>query len=247
MSCEQCGCVTLRDLEGALVTCTYDEAYFLGSSEDSGYRDDYATDPCGTREATARAVLSSIQKIAPGAKRFLDVGCGAGYLVSAGSIGGMDARGIDTSESAVRLARKRSGNPDAFECVRVDELGQLGWGSFDVITMLDVIEHVADPIALLVEVARYVRRGGILLISTPRFGGWLYEAQGSEYVQFKADHVYYFTETTLRRVAERAGQRRWTMWPMGEFLSHGMGASLPEAVRDKYDIDRDHLVIGLRT
>jgi SAM-dependent methyltransferase len=96
-------------------------------------------------------------------RKILDVGCGTGtmltYLAAYGK-----AQGIDVDEEAIRYCRER-GLVD----VRLGAAEQLPFddGSFDLVTALDVVEHLDDDLAAIREVARVLRPGGRVLMTVP--------------------------------------------------------------------------------
>jgi SAM-dependent methyltransferase len=97
--------------------------------------------------------------------RILDVGCGTGTMVRELRRYG-DAQGIDADEHAVRLCRQRG-------IEEVDHVppGPLPFedGSFDLVTALDVVEHVDDDLGMLRELRRILVPAGALLVSVPAF------------------------------------------------------------------------------
>lgn len=99
--------------------------------------------------------------------RWLDLGCGAGTLLQAAVDGGWQAIGTEVAPAAVQAARAAGLD------VRLGETGDLDLRSagFDVVSMVEVIEHVHDPHALLGEAARMVRPGGALYLTTPHGRG----------------------------------------------------------------------------
>jgi 2-polyprenyl-3-methyl-5-hydroxy-6-metoxy-1,4-benzoquinol methylase len=90
--------------------------------------------------------------------RWLDIGCGAGTLMEAVRGRGFDVVGTEVSASAAEAVRAKG-----FD-VRAGELAELGLeaGSFDVVSMVEVVEHVPDPRALLAETLPLLRPGGAL-------------------------------------------------------------------------------------
>lgn len=107
-----------------------------------------------------------------GSRRILDVGCGTGTMLGYLSRYG-EAEGIDADPEAVRFCHQRG-----IEQVRQVEPGPLPHDSatFDLLTALDVIEHVDDDTGLVREMARVLRPGGMLLASVPAYR-WMWGPQ----------------------------------------------------------------------
>ncbi len=98
-----------------------------------------------------------------GGGRLLDIGSGNGGFLKLAAEMGWDAEGIDFDPKAVEAARCRGLNVRCFE---VGEL-HVESGSYDVITISHVIEHVHDPVGLLCCAYRMLRPGGVLWLETP--------------------------------------------------------------------------------
>jgi SAM-dependent methyltransferase len=99
--------------------------------------------------------------------RLLDVGCGSGWLADHFA----DYTGIDGSPDAVALAQDRSRNVvlgDVEQPLPYDD------ASFDGVVVKDVLEHVADPVALVCEVRRVLRPGGLVFASSPDAQRWVW-------------------------------------------------------------------------
>lgn len=96
--------------------------------------------------------------------KLLDVGCSFGAFVKMARESNWDARGIDVSPQAIQYGAEKWGLP-----LSVADLQdpRLPVRYFDVITLLDVIEHQLDPVPFLQGVVRLLRPGGYLLIETP--------------------------------------------------------------------------------
>lgn len=97
--------------------------------------------------------------------RLLDVGCGEGTIASEIQNRGFDVHGVDFSTVAVKKARDRGVNTIEHD---IDK-GPIPFEDnfFDVIWASDVIEHVFDPIFLLSEINRMLKKGGIFILSVP--------------------------------------------------------------------------------
>ena len=98
-------------------------------------------------------------------RRILDVGCGTGQVVEQLSRRGYRARGVDVSEPAVRIARRRGGHCSLYDGRRLP----FGAAQFDAVGAFNVLEHVEEPEAFLGELVRVLVPGGRVVISSPNF------------------------------------------------------------------------------
>lgn len=123
-------------------------------------------------------------------KRVLDIGCGGGLFLSKMKAAGAHVLGIELSDTRAHYARTKHG----FDVVKRTIEDKYWWefhGTFDVVTLWDVIEHVNYPLATLRAAADMLKPGGILLIDTPcrdafyhRFGEFTYKISGGKYPTF---------------------------------------------------------------
>jgi 2-polyprenyl-6-hydroxyphenyl methylase/3-demethylubiquinone-9 3-methyltransferase len=104
-------------------------------------------------------------------KKALDVGCGAGLLAEPLARLGAAVTGIDASPKVIAVARDHARAMDLEIDYRAGDVQQLE-DQFDLITALEVIEHVADPEAFLQALAKRLAPGGVLILSTPNATGW---------------------------------------------------------------------------
>jgi 2-polyprenyl-6-hydroxyphenyl methylase/3-demethylubiquinone-9 3-methyltransferase len=100
-------------------------------------------------------------------KTALDVGCGAGLLCEPLARLGANVTGVDAAEENIAAAKAHAAGGGLAIDYRAGELGTLGLGTFDLVTAMEVIEHVADKPAFVAELARHLDPGGLLVISTP--------------------------------------------------------------------------------
>ena len=103
-------------------------------------------------------------------KSALDVGCGAGLLAEPLARLGAQVTGIDASPELVRVAQDHAIASGLEIDYRSGEVGELE-GEFDLITCMEVIEHVADPSAFVAALAGRLAAGGLLILSTPNATG----------------------------------------------------------------------------
>ena len=104
-------------------------------------------------------------------KTALDVGCGAGLLTEPLARLGAKATGIDATPEVIAVAREHASAMALEIDYRVGDVQQLE-GEFDLITCMEVIEHVADPAAFVKALAKRLAAGGLLVMSTPTATGW---------------------------------------------------------------------------
>jgi 2-polyprenyl-6-hydroxyphenyl methylase/3-demethylubiquinone-9 3-methyltransferase len=120
-------------------------------------------------------------------KRVLDVGCGGGILSEAMASRGAQVTGIDLGEKALKVAqlhKMESGAEVDYRLVSVETLAQEQPKSFDVVTCMEMLEHVPDPSAIIHACAALVKPGGRVFFSTlnrnPK--SYLFAVIGAEYV-----------------------------------------------------------------
>lgn len=127
----------------------------------------------------ARAALSG--------KAVLDVGCGGGILSESMAARGAHVTGIDMGEAPLEVARLHlleSGQEVEYRRIPVEELADEMPGQFDVVTCMEMLEHVPDPASVIAACAKLVRPGGQVFFSTlnrnPK--SYLFAIVGAEYV-----------------------------------------------------------------
>jgi 2-polyprenyl-6-hydroxyphenyl methylase / 3-demethylubiquinone-9 3-methyltransferase len=165
-------------------------------------------------------VRGALPDFSPRGLRHLDVGCDTGVFLDAFARRyGTRPVGVDVSARAVALARDRGIEAYATDVTQASR--QLD--DFALITLIDVIEHAADPVQLLRDVRGRLRAGGVCYIETPNIrslvyglgrslsnltGGrpaWLCERL------FLPEHVQYLSAEGLKHAAEAAGLRLATI------------------------------------
>jgi 2-polyprenyl-3-methyl-5-hydroxy-6-metoxy-1,4-benzoquinol methylase len=133
----------------------------------------------------------------------LDVGCGYGYFRRALDEAGFLHEGLEVSNHARAVAERLFGfrtHPGTLAEYAAD------WHNrYDLITLWDVIEHVAEPSSLLSQVAQCLSAEGIVAIKTPNLDCPEAECFGPYYHSLKREHLLYFTAASLTTAARGAG------------------------------------------
>lgn len=100
-------------------------------------------------------------------KTALDVGCGAGLLCEPLARMGATVTGVDAAPENVAAAKSHAGQAGLTIDYRAGELAEQGLGKFDMVSSMEVIEHVTDPAAFIAELAKHLKADGLLILSTP--------------------------------------------------------------------------------
>ncbi|MCU7904565.1 MAG: bifunctional 2-polyprenyl-6-hydroxyphenol methylase/3-demethylubiquinol 3-O-methyltransferase UbiG [Candidatus Thiodiazotropha sp. (ex Epidulcina cf. delphinae)] len=132
--------------------------------------------------------LDYIQRFTPlDGKKILDVGCGGGILSESMAACGAQVTGIDMGEAPLQVARLHlleSGLKVKYERIPVERLADEQPASFDLVTCMEMLEHVPDPASVVRACSRIVKPGGRLFLSTinrnPR--SYLFAVIGAEYL-----------------------------------------------------------------
>ena len=147
----------------------------------------------------------------------LDVGCGGGILAEAMAQRGAKVTGIDLSEKALKVAQLHlleSRLEVRYEDVSAETYAATHAGEFDVVTCMELLEHVPEPAAMVAACARLVRPGGQVFFSTinrnPK--SYLFAVIGAEYVlrllpKGTHDYLRFIKPSELSRWSREAGLR----------------------------------------
>jgi 2-polyprenyl-3-methyl-5-hydroxy-6-metoxy-1,4-benzoquinol methylase len=129
-------------------------------------------------------------------KTILDVGCGKGDFVYAGTQAGWNVKGIELSQQAVNIAQK------FFLPVKKMDFfsSEIRKASYDVVTMFEVLEHLPEPVNFIVRAAEIVKPGGLIYLTTPNYNSFDRRLQGIDWPVIHREHLTYFTPQILREI-----------------------------------------------
>ena len=161
--------------------------------------------------------LAHIEKLAGGlaGRRIVDVGCGGGILAEAMGAKGATVTGIDLAEKPLKVAmlhRMETGSHVDYRLVSAEALADEAPGSFDVVTCMEMLEHVPDPPAIVHACAKLAKPGGLVFFSTINRNAksFVFAIIGAEYVLNllpKGTHEYarFIRPSELSRACRDAG------------------------------------------
>ncbi len=148
-------------------------------------------------------------------KRVLDVGCGGGILAEAMASKGASVTGIDLAEKSLKVAelhQLESGVAVTYECISAEDLAARAPASFDIVTCMEMLEHVPDPASVVRACAVLVKPGGHVFFSTinrnPK--AYVFAVLGAEYIlnllpRGTHDYMKFINPSELSRFCRGAG------------------------------------------
>jgi SAM-dependent methyltransferase len=189
--CHKCGLVFIYPIPKN-IDSVYSEDYFSGASKGFGYTD-YDRDKEAMLD-TFVSYLELLEKLYPQKGRLLDIGAASGYFMKLAQDRGWQVQGIDISNYAVELAKKKV--LDVL-CGTIEDVNLID-NSFDVVTMWDVLEHIPSPRISLEKIKRWLKPKGLLAINTPDTSSWCAKIMGKKWhLYISPEHIYYYNPANL--------------------------------------------------
>ncbi|MDL2284230.1 bifunctional 2-polyprenyl-6-hydroxyphenol methylase/3-demethylubiquinol 3-O-methyltransferase UbiG [Oxalobacter sp. OttesenSCG-928-P03] len=159
--------------------------------------------------------LQWIRSITPLEGRdILDIGCGGGILCEAMAKHGGCVTGIDLASEAIRAAemhRRHTGLAIDYRLIAAEDLAEAEPGMYDIVTCLEMLEHVPDPKSVVLAASRLVRPGGTVYFATlnRNLKSFVYAIVGAEYVlgllpKETHQHARFLTPAELSRFVRQA-------------------------------------------
>ena len=148
-------------------------------------------------------------------KTILDVGCGGGILSESMAVRGAQVTGIDLGDKPLKVAKLHlleTGHQVEYRKIAVENLAEEQPGHYDIVTCMEMLEHVPDPASIVQACAKLVKPGGWVFFSTlnrnPK--SYLFAVIGAEYIlnllpRGTHDYVKFIKPSELARMARNAG------------------------------------------
>ena len=209
VQCQRCGMVSsLATLEHGKIIENYeavvDEAYLL---EEQGRRELFSW------------LTQTMRGYAVPGNKLLEIGSNMGLFLDVARNAGWEVHGIEPSRWAVEQGRERFGvdlEQGTIESLSASEQKP------DVVVMLDVLEHLVDPLHGLKIIRNLINEDGMLVLSTVNLGGLHARLRGDRWPWFIRSHLHYFSPESLAAMLDRAGFKlvRWEIAPRSFHVSY---------------------------
>ncbi|MBI3783479.1 MAG: class I SAM-dependent methyltransferase [Deltaproteobacteria bacterium] len=218
VECLNCGLIFVNPRpDFSELSHLYEDSYFHCAQPTFGGYEDYEGDHDDILRTFRRRIARITPLLATNRPQHLDVGCATGIFLEAATQSGWQTLGIDISSYALERARAKG-----FHVERGSLPGlALPEGSFDVITMWDLFEHVPDPASLLTACHRLLKPGGVLAISTPDAGSFAARLLRGKWLGFRCidEHLYFFSRLTITQMLTAANFAVRDIHAVGKYLS----------------------------
>lgn len=215
--CQDCSFIQCTDIRNALS--------FYEQLEDKEYEDGR------TERALQATKLLALVSQAKAHGRLVDIGAGSGILVEQAAALGYKAEGVEPSNWLRGQAIKRglTVHLGVFPHPNVAT-------DIDLVTLVDVIEHISEPVALLRSIRSYMADDGVGLVVTPDVSSVTARLLGKHWWHFRFAHIGYFDKKTLLLALARAGLEpirvgRPSWYFAADYLLHRVNQYLPNFLR----------------
>jgi 2-polyprenyl-3-methyl-5-hydroxy-6-metoxy-1,4-benzoquinol methylase len=213
--CRSCGTLVYRkDMPPEQFLVRDDETDFYGKK----YWLEHQQDAFGNADIHTRARndiiernlhwLKTLLKYRLPSAKVMELGCSHGSFVAQLRQAGFDASGVEMSPWVVEFGQKTFGVPVSVGPVEALDIAP---GSFDVIALMDVLEHLPDPVTTMAHCLKLLKPDGMLLLQTPQFKeGMNYAALVETNARFlemliPEEHIYLFSDHSVTRLIHQLG------------------------------------------
>ena len=199
VKCKQCGLIYTNPRPDSDALTTY---YSFANEYDAEFVQEWFISHAQLQQPTWRRFLKAMQRHGPPGN-LLDIGCGAGTFLVEAREAGFDVAGQEVAPFFIEYCRTQQ-NLTIYS--GEIETAPIPDHSLDYVTAFDVIEHHPDPNHMVSEMHRYLKTGGLAVISTHDIGNFYARVYGQKWRYLNPiGHLTYFSRHTLRKLLEKNG------------------------------------------
>jgi 2-polyprenyl-3-methyl-5-hydroxy-6-metoxy-1,4-benzoquinol methylase len=181
-------------------TSVYNQDYFSGAKGGFGYVD-YNADK-EPMVITFNKYIDLFVKYGKPNGRLFDIGAATGFFLKIAQKRGYEVSGVEMSNHAAGMARGAGLDVNSGDLMSLS----LKEGSFDVVTMLDVLEHLTEPFSELLETKRILKTNGLLVVNAPNGQSLLAKILKTKWhLVLPPEHLFYFSPKNLGTFLEKNG------------------------------------------
>ena len=168
----------------------------------SGMDDVIYEDTREQRKLQARKLLLRLKKLTKTIPKptLFDIGAGSGVLLEEAKSLGIEAEGIEPSRWLVKEGQKHGIKINVGSLPSSEITGQ-----YDIVTLVDVLEHVPNPVELLRQAKTILKPNGLLFVVTPDVKSIVARLLGEKWWHYRIAHIGYFDSNTIRYSIKKAG------------------------------------------
>jgi 2-polyprenyl-3-methyl-5-hydroxy-6-metoxy-1,4-benzoquinol methylase len=214
VQCRNCGLVFVHPMNGTFVTLDFEaleereEKYHrmnVEAEREGKHDEDMINEEEETRTLHFNRRKKTIERYVNTGK-LLDIGCGRGFFLSNFVDSPFDYVGVEPRRRISNEAEKRVGE-DKIICGTLKE-AKLPDATFDVVTMINLVEHLSSPRETLEEVNRIMKHNGLVYIETPNLDSLVPKILGKRWHAYlEREHHYFFSKKTLAKMLGATGFR----------------------------------------
>lgn len=199
-SCTHCGLIFVYPLPDP--SSVYSKDYFSGATSGFGYVDyDADKEPM---VPTFNKYLDLFRKYGKESGSIFDIGAATGFFLKIAKKRGYKVSGVEMSDHAAGEARKAGIDVSSGDLMSMS----ISSDSFDIVTMLDVLEHMTTPFVELLESKRILKNGGLLVVNAPNGQSILARILKTKWhLVLPPEHLFYFSPDNLTSFLEANGFR----------------------------------------
>lgn len=209
VGCKGCGLIfTNPQPDQKEISSHYDKNYYYCPKKNpqdwSRYSDYNARYMKGHEKKRFNLIFEKLDQLKPKKGKLLDIGCATGFFIDEANKRGWQAQGIEVSKWAAEWGKKHLKvkiTTGEFERIKFPR------DYFEVVTMLDVLEHFKNPQIVLNKAAKILRKNGLIYLETINFDHFITRYLiGKKYIYLVPQyHLFYFGRRQLRQFLDKAG------------------------------------------